>query len=159
MSGKLVHGGGLDCFMRSIADGMPDKGMLAWSETLTETRIRSLAIFNTEGRANTTFADFGIKALSRDKPDENSQLVGCANLCRASRRGRNRGYPAKGQTVIASRRQQDRHNRIASRGKNAEIHLESRTLFQSPTPVLQLQLTARFADLQSSPCPPEESHQ
>ena len=58
----LAYGEGVDGIARSIAVGMPDKGMPAWSETLSATEIRSLAIFIAEERANTTFADFRIKA-------------------------------------------------------------------------------------------------
>ena len=35
----------------------------------------------------------------------------------AGHRGQHRGHPANGRTVIAMRRQQDRHNRIAAIGK------------------------------------------
>ena len=58
----LAYGEGVEGIAGSIALGMPDKGMPAWSETLSATEIRSLAIFIAEERANTTFADFRIKA-------------------------------------------------------------------------------------------------
>jgi len=57
----LAYGDGIEAISRSIADGMPDRNMPAWSETLTETEIRSIAIFISEERANTTFADFRIE--------------------------------------------------------------------------------------------------
>ena len=57
----LAYGAGIDNIARSIAAGMPDRGMPAWSETLSETQIRSLAIFISEERTNTTFADFRIE--------------------------------------------------------------------------------------------------
>ena len=57
----LAYGEGIENIARSIAAGMPDRGMPTWSETLSETQIRSLAIFIAEERANTTFGDFRIE--------------------------------------------------------------------------------------------------
>ncbi len=57
----LAYGGGIEGIARSIAAGMPEEGMPSWSETLSATEIRSIAIFIAEERANTTFADFRIK--------------------------------------------------------------------------------------------------
>ena len=48
----------MDAIAQSIAEGAPDLGMPAWSETLGEAQIRSLAILVAEERANSTFADF-----------------------------------------------------------------------------------------------------
>ena len=54
----LVRGEGVDAIAKSIAEGAPDLGMPAWSETLGDAQIRSLAILIAEERANATFADF-----------------------------------------------------------------------------------------------------
>ena len=54
----LVRGEGVEAIAKSIAEGATDLGMPAWSETLGEAQIRSLAILIAEERANATFADF-----------------------------------------------------------------------------------------------------
>ena len=54
----LIRGEGVEAIAKSIAEGAPDQGMPAWSETLSETQIRSLAILVAEERANATFSDF-----------------------------------------------------------------------------------------------------
>ena len=54
----LIRGEGVDAIAKSIAEGAPDLGMPAWSATLGEAQIRSLAILIAEERANATFADF-----------------------------------------------------------------------------------------------------
>lgn len=54
----LVRGEGVEAIAKSIAEGAADLGMPAWSETLSETQIRSLAILIAEERANATFSDF-----------------------------------------------------------------------------------------------------
>lgn len=54
----LIRGEGVDAIAKSIAEGAPDLGMPAWSETLGAAQIRSLAILIAEERANATFADF-----------------------------------------------------------------------------------------------------
>ena len=54
----LVRGEGVEAIAKSIAEGATDLGMPAWSETLGEGQIRSLAILIAEERANATFADF-----------------------------------------------------------------------------------------------------
>ena len=54
----FIRGEGVEAIAKSIAEGAPDIGMPAWSETLSETQIRSLAILVAEERANATFADF-----------------------------------------------------------------------------------------------------
>lgn len=54
----LVRGEGVEAIAKSIAEGAPDLGMPAWSETFAAGQIRSLAILVAEERANATFADF-----------------------------------------------------------------------------------------------------
>ena len=54
----LIRGEGIEAIAKSIAEGAPDLGMPAWSETLDAGQIRSLAILIAEERANATFADF-----------------------------------------------------------------------------------------------------
>ena len=59
---ELSYGDGVAGISNSIAAGIPDNGMPSWTETLSVTEIKSLAIFIAEERANTTFADFRITA-------------------------------------------------------------------------------------------------
>ena len=54
----LIRGEGVEAIAKSIAEGAADRGMPAWSETLSEAQIRSLAILIAEERANATFSDF-----------------------------------------------------------------------------------------------------
>ena len=54
----LIRGEGVEAIERSIAEGAPDLGMPAWSDTLGPAQIRSLAILIAEERANATFSDF-----------------------------------------------------------------------------------------------------
>ncbi len=54
----LIRGEGIEAIAKSIAEGAPDLGMPAWSESLNAGQIRSLAILIAEERANATFADF-----------------------------------------------------------------------------------------------------
>lgn len=54
----LIRGEGIEAISKSISEGAPDQGMPAWSETLTDSQIRSLAILVAEERANATFSDF-----------------------------------------------------------------------------------------------------
>ena len=42
----LLHGQSLEELAISIADGFPDSGMPAWSETLSTNQIRTLAVFH-----------------------------------------------------------------------------------------------------------------
>ena len=46
----LLHGQSLEDLAISIADGFPDSGMPAWSETLSTNQIRTLAVFIVEQR-------------------------------------------------------------------------------------------------------------
>ena len=46
----LLHGQSLEELAISIADGFPDSGMPAWSETLNTNQIRTLAVFIAEQR-------------------------------------------------------------------------------------------------------------
>ena len=46
----LLHGQSLEELAISIADGFPDSGMPAWSETLSTNQIRTLAVFIAEQR-------------------------------------------------------------------------------------------------------------
>lgn len=58
VNAPLIRGEGIEAIAKSIAEGAPDLGMPAWSETFAEGQIRSLAILIAEERANATFADF-----------------------------------------------------------------------------------------------------
>ena len=50
VGGDLLHGESLEEVAVSIAEGYPDSGMPAWSESLTTTQIRTLAVFIVEQR-------------------------------------------------------------------------------------------------------------
>lgn len=58
VNAPLIRGEGVEAIAKSIAEGAPDLGMPAWSETLAAGQIRSLAILIAEERANATFSDF-----------------------------------------------------------------------------------------------------
>ena len=58
VNAPLIRGEGVEAIAKSIAEGAPDLGMPAWSETFAEGQIRSLAILIAEERANATFSDF-----------------------------------------------------------------------------------------------------
>jgi glucose/arabinose dehydrogenase len=53
----LRHGDSVKEIARSIANGFPDKGMPAWSETLNESQIWNLALYVAEQRQGTTILD------------------------------------------------------------------------------------------------------
>jgi len=53
----LVHGAGVKEIAASIARGFPDKGMPAWSGTLSESQIWNLALYVAEQRQGTTILD------------------------------------------------------------------------------------------------------
>jgi glucose/arabinose dehydrogenase len=57
---ELKHGDSIAAITKSISDGVPQTPMPAWSATLDETRIRRLAIFIGEKRANFTYTDFKV---------------------------------------------------------------------------------------------------
>jgi len=56
----LLHGDSMEALIASIADGYPDKGMPAWSETFSEQEIKSLALFVSEARGGFLYSDFRI---------------------------------------------------------------------------------------------------
>lgn len=56
----LKHGDSIADITRSITAGYPQSGMPAWSATLDDTKIRRLAIFVSEARANFTYTDFNV---------------------------------------------------------------------------------------------------
>jgi glucose/arabinose dehydrogenase len=57
----LLHGQSLEEIAVSIADGIPDSEMPAWSETLTTTQIRTLAVFIVEQRDSMPQGEFNIR--------------------------------------------------------------------------------------------------
>src|SRR6185295_12109516 len=58
----LRHGSSADAIAKSIADGVPQTAMPAWSATLDATQIRRLAILISEKRSDLTYTDFKIGA-------------------------------------------------------------------------------------------------
>jgi glucose/arabinose dehydrogenase len=58
----LTHGDSISEIAASIADGFADRGMPAWSEALSETEIRRLALLISENRASLAYTDFNIAA-------------------------------------------------------------------------------------------------
>ena len=56
----LKHGDSVDEIAKSIAAGVPDTAMPAWSATLDDVQIRRLAIFISERRHDLTYTDFKI---------------------------------------------------------------------------------------------------
>jgi glucose/arabinose dehydrogenase len=59
---ELRHGDSTDEISKSIADGVADTAMPAWSATLDAGRIQRLAIYISEQRASLTYTDFKIAA-------------------------------------------------------------------------------------------------
>jgi len=57
---ELRHGDSVEALAQSIADGFPDAGMPAWSETLDADAIARLAIFVAEQRAALQYTDFRV---------------------------------------------------------------------------------------------------
>jgi glucose/arabinose dehydrogenase len=57
----LLHGQSLEEIAVSIADGIPDSEMPAWSETLTTTQIRTLAVFIVEQRDSMPQGEFNTR--------------------------------------------------------------------------------------------------
>lgn len=57
----LLHGQSLEEVAVSIAEGYPDAGMPAWSETLTTTQIRTLAVFIVEQRDSMPYGEFNVR--------------------------------------------------------------------------------------------------
>src|SRR5262245_6903827 len=56
----LKHGDSVDAIAKTIAEGVPQTAMPAWSATLDEVAIRRLAIFISERRHDLTYTDFKI---------------------------------------------------------------------------------------------------
>lgn len=56
----LMYGDTVTDISQSIANGFPDKGMPAWSVSLTGEQIKSLALYVAEHRAGFTYTDFNI---------------------------------------------------------------------------------------------------
>jgi glucose/arabinose dehydrogenase len=56
----LKHGDSIAQITKSVAEGFPQAGMPAWSATLDDTRIRRLAIFISEKRADFSYTDFKV---------------------------------------------------------------------------------------------------
>ncbi|MDA1073690.1 MAG: PQQ-dependent sugar dehydrogenase [Proteobacteria bacterium] len=54
----LIHGEDIEAVSTSIANGFVNKGMPAWSQTLSTSEIRNLALFITETRSGLNYADF-----------------------------------------------------------------------------------------------------
>lgn len=59
---ELKHGGSIEKLARSIAEGFPEAGMPAFSETLDEAAIRRLAIYVSERRSELSYTDFKVAA-------------------------------------------------------------------------------------------------
>jgi glucose/arabinose dehydrogenase/cytochrome c553 len=59
---ELKHGESIAELTKSIADGFPDTGMPAWSDTLEPAEIRRLAILISERRSSLAYTDFKIEA-------------------------------------------------------------------------------------------------
>jgi glucose/arabinose dehydrogenase len=57
---ELKHGDSIQSLTKSIADGIPQTAMPAWSATLDATRIQRLAIVISEKRANFSYTDFKV---------------------------------------------------------------------------------------------------
>ena len=58
----LIHGDSVAEIHQSIANGFPQRGMPAWSDTLSTARIQSLAIYIAERRVDRRFTDFKVDA-------------------------------------------------------------------------------------------------
>lgn len=57
----LLHGESLEEVAVSIAEGYPGSGMPAWSESLTTTQIRTLAVFIVEQRDSMPYGEFNTR--------------------------------------------------------------------------------------------------
>jgi len=55
---RLKHGDSVAEVSSSIANGFPDRGMPAWSETLNAQQIKTIALYITESRLNLDYGDF-----------------------------------------------------------------------------------------------------
>src|SRR5512134_2192691 len=56
----LTHGDSVAQLSVSIANGFPERGMPAWSGSLNEAQIKSLAILIAEKRVSRNFTDFKV---------------------------------------------------------------------------------------------------
>jgi len=65
--GVALQGGeSIDAVTRSIGDGNPDRGMPAWRQTMSDSRLRSLALYILEKRMRPPgWNDYGVGALPR----------------------------------------------------------------------------------------------
>jgi len=54
----LMHGDSVDQIGASIANGFPERGMPAWSKTMSPTEIRNVALYVSETRSGFSYADF-----------------------------------------------------------------------------------------------------
>ncbi|MBT4891822.1 MAG: cytochrome c, partial [Gammaproteobacteria bacterium] len=61
VGGDLLHGESLEEVAVSIAEGYPNSGMPAWSEALTTTQIRTLAVFIVEQRDSMPYGEFNVR--------------------------------------------------------------------------------------------------
>lgn len=59
---ELTHGDSIEALSVSIAEGFPQTGMPAWSETLDGDAIQRLAIYLAEQRASLQYTDFKVAA-------------------------------------------------------------------------------------------------
>ena len=66
---ELIHGDSVAQISTSIAEGFPQRGMLAWSDTLTPAQIQSLAIYVAERRVDRRFTDFKVDTPLAIPPD------------------------------------------------------------------------------------------
>ena len=58
----LVHGASVDEIAKGIAEGYPERGMPAFSQTLTEAQVKGLSIFISEKRHDRSMTDYKIHA-------------------------------------------------------------------------------------------------
>jgi glucose/arabinose dehydrogenase len=54
----LVHGDSIEEISNSIARGFPERGMPEWSKTLSETQIKTMALYISETRSGLNYANF-----------------------------------------------------------------------------------------------------
>jgi glucose/arabinose dehydrogenase/cytochrome c553 len=60
LGGELQHGDSVAELHRSISEGYPERGMPAWSASLDDAEIQSLAIYIAERRVDRLFIDFKV---------------------------------------------------------------------------------------------------
>ncbi|MCB1685688.1 MAG: PQQ-dependent sugar dehydrogenase [Pseudomonadales bacterium] len=54
----LIHGDSIDALILSISKGFPLKGMPEWAQSLSESQIKSLALYISETRSGFSYTDF-----------------------------------------------------------------------------------------------------